>query len=87
MASKYSVSTSMKRSSSMRNETTTRVDIQARVWRDLGQLAAEAAMIGVLFSLLLAVAVFVMTRDNRGEATRPALVAPASQTSGMQARG
>ncbi len=66
----------------MSNDNAARAGLQARVWRDLGQLAAEAAMIGVLFSLLLALAVFVVARDNRGEATRPALVAPAS-TGGM----
>ncbi len=36
--------------------------VAPRVWRDLAALAAEAVAIGVLFSLLLALAVLVMTR-------------------------
>jgi hypothetical protein len=36
--------------------------IAARVWRDLAGLAAEAVAIGVLFSVLLALAVLVMAR-------------------------
>ena len=36
--------------------------ITPRVWRDLAALAAEAVAIGVLFSILLALAVLVMTR-------------------------
>jgi len=63
----------------MENESITRIPIRARVWRDLGQLAAEAAMIGVVFSLLLAIAVFVMARDTRGDAARPAVISAASQ--------
>ena len=35
--------------------------VAPRVWRDLAALAAEAVAIGVLFSLLLALAVLVMT--------------------------
>jgi hypothetical protein len=56
-----------------------------RVWRDLAALAAEAVAIGVLFSLLLALAVLVMTRarpDNSFAGVRepiaPALIAAAS---------
>jgi hypothetical protein len=36
--------------------------IAPRVWRDLAGLAAEAVAIGLLFSVLLALAVLVMTR-------------------------
>ena len=36
--------------------------IAPRVWRDLAALAAEAVAIGVLFSILLALAVLVMAR-------------------------
>ncbi len=36
--------------------------ITPRVWRDLAGLAAEAVAIGVLFSVLLALAVLMMTR-------------------------
>jgi hypothetical protein len=61
------------------NKLATRVALGTRVWRDLGQLAAEAAVIGVLFSLLLAVAVFVMARDNRSDTTRPAMGSAATQ--------
>lgn len=41
--------------------------INACVWRDLAQLAAEALAIGVVFSLLLALAVFVVARGGHGE--------------------
>jgi hypothetical protein len=68
----------------MENETIPRVRIQTRVWRDLGQLAAEAAMIGVVFSLLLAIAVFVMARDNHGDAARPVAVSPTAQGAGTR---
>jgi hypothetical protein len=59
--------------------------IAPRVWRDLAGLAAEAVAIGVLFSLLLALAVLVMTRarpdDSFAGATEsmaPSLIATAS---------
>jgi len=58
--------------------------VAPRVWRDLAALAAEAVAIGVLFSLLLALAVLVMTRARPddsfagiGEPSAPALVAAA----------
>jgi hypothetical protein len=38
--------------------------IDAGVWRDLAQLAVEALVIGVVFSVLLALAVFVVARDT-----------------------
>lgn len=48
--------------------TTNRADaIAPRVWRDLAALAAEAIAIGVLFSVLLALAVLVMTRERPDE--------------------
>jgi hypothetical protein len=53
--------------------------IASRVWRDLAGLAVEALAIGVLFSLLLALAVLVMARarpDERFAApTAPVVVA------------
>jgi hypothetical protein len=59
--------------------------VAPRVWRDLAALAAEAVAFGVLFSLLLALAVLVMTRarpDDSFAAARepiaPALIAVAS---------
>jgi hypothetical protein len=59
--------------------------IAPRVWRDLAALAVEAVAIGVLFSVLLALAVLVMTRarpdDSFAGATQriaPALIAAAS---------
>lgn len=59
--------------------------VAPRVWRDLAALAAEAVAIGVLFSLLLALAVLVMTRarpdDSFAGAHEPiarALIAAAS---------
>jgi hypothetical protein len=39
----------------------------ARAWRDLGRLAAEALAIGVIFSVLLALAVFVAARNGHGD--------------------
>ena len=58
--------------------------IAPRVWRDLAALAAEAVAIGVLFSLLLALAVLVMTRARPddsfaapGETAASALIAAA----------
>jgi hypothetical protein len=44
-------------------QTTNRVEaIAPRVWRDLAGLAAEAVVIGIVFSVLLALAVLVMAR-------------------------
>ena len=46
-------------------QTTNRVQAVApRVWRDLAGLAAEAVAIGILFSVLLALAVLVMARGR-----------------------
>ena len=64
-------------------QTTDRFEaIAPRVWRDLAGLAAEAIAIGVLFSVLLALAVLVMARgrpDDRfadaAEAIAPVQVA------------
>jgi hypothetical protein len=59
--------------------------IAPRVWRDLAALAAEAVAIGVLFSILLALAVLVMTRARpddsfagAGAPIAPPLIAAAS---------
>jgi hypothetical protein len=41
--------------------------INATVWRDLARLAAEALAIGVVFSVLLALAVFVVARNSHGD--------------------
>jgi hypothetical protein len=44
-------------------QTTNRIEaIAPRVWRDLAGLAAEAVAIGIVFSVLLALAVLVMAR-------------------------
>ena len=48
-------------------EPRTAAGIDASVWRDLAQLAAEALAIGVVFSVLLALAVFVVARGSQGE--------------------
>jgi hypothetical protein len=42
------------------------VAISTRVWRDLAQLGVEALAIGVVFSLLLALAVYVVAKNDRG---------------------
>jgi hypothetical protein len=39
------------------------------VWRDLARLAAEALAIGVVFSVLLALAVFIIARTGNSEVT------------------
>jgi predicted cobalt transporter CbtA len=41
--------------------------IGVRVWRELGQLALEGLAIGVVFSVLLAAAVYMVARNNHGE--------------------
>jgi hypothetical protein len=41
--------------------------INACVWRDLAQLGVEALAIGVVFSVLLALAVFVVARGTHGD--------------------
>ena len=41
--------------------------IDSCVWRDLAQLAVEALAIGVVFSVLLALAVFVVARGAHGD--------------------
>ena len=48
-------------------EARTASPIDACVWRDLAQLAAEALAIGVVFSVLLALAVFVVARGTHGD--------------------
>ncbi len=40
--------------------------INASVWRDLARLGVEALAIGVVFSVLLALAVFVLARNSHG---------------------
>jgi len=41
--------------------------ISTQVWRDLAQLAVEALAIGVVFSVLLALAVFVVARGGHAD--------------------
>lgn len=41
--------------------------IDACVWQDLAQLAVEALAIGVVFSVLLALAVFVVAHSAHGD--------------------
>jgi hypothetical protein len=48
-------------------ETRSAPAIDAGVWRDLAQLAVEALVIGVVFSVLLALAVFVVARGTPGD--------------------
>jgi len=38
-----------------------------RVWRELGQLALEGLAIGVVFSVLLAAAVYMVARNSHGD--------------------
>ena len=51
--------------------------IDACVWRDLAQLAVEALAIGVVFSVLLALAVFVVVRGARGDEFAASQTSPA----------
>ena len=48
-------------------ETRSAPAIGAGAWRDLAQLAVEALVIGVVFSVLLALAVFVVARGTPGD--------------------
>jgi len=41
--------------------------IGSQVWRDLAQLAVEALAIGVVFSVLLALAVFAVARSGHAD--------------------
>ena len=41
--------------------------ISVRVWRELGQLALEGLAIGLVFSVLLAAAVYMVARNNHGD--------------------
>jgi hypothetical protein len=41
--------------------------INVRLWRDLGQLALEGLAIGVVFSVLLVAAVYMVARNNHGD--------------------
>ncbi len=38
--------------------------IQTRVWRELGQLAVEGMAVGLVFSLLLAAAVYIVAHNG-----------------------
>jgi hypothetical protein len=51
--------------------------INACVWRDFAQLAVEALALGVVFSVLLALAVFVAVRGARGDEFAASPSAPA----------
>ncbi len=55
--------------------------IDACVWRDLARLGVEALAIGVVFSVLLALAVFVVARGSHGDEYA------ASQTQTVEVRG
>ncbi len=48
-------------------KSTSAATISTRVWRDLAQLAVEALAIGVVFSVLLALAVLVVARGTHGD--------------------
>lgn len=51
--------------------------IETRVWRELGALAVEGMAIGLVFSVLLAAAVYVVARNGAG--TDFALASPAAE--------
>jgi hypothetical protein len=54
------------------------VAIGTRVWRELGQLALEGLAIGVVFSVLLAAAVYMVARTAHGDDFAAAQTAPAA---------
>ena len=41
--------------------------ISARVWRELGQLALEGLAVGLVFSVLLAAAVYMVARNSHSD--------------------
>jgi hypothetical protein len=49
-----------------RVESRSAVAISTRVWRDLARLGVEALAIGVVFSVLLALAVYIVAKNDRG---------------------
>jgi hypothetical protein len=61
--------------------------LDASVWRDLGLLAAEALAIGLVFSVLMALAVFVIARGAHGDefAAAPSAVSTVFTAPGVQA--
>lgn len=60
--------------------------INTAVWRDLAQLAAEALAIGVVFSILMALAVFVVARSSHGDEFAAAQSSP-SEAHASRAEG
>ena len=51
--------------------------IDTRVWRELGQLAVEGMAVGLVFSVLLAAAVYMVAHNGAG--TDFALAAPTAE--------
>lgn len=41
--------------------------ISVRIWRELGQLALEGLAVGVVFSILLAAAVYMVARNSHAD--------------------
>ena len=60
--------------------------ITPRVWRDLAALAAEAVAIGVVFSVLLALAVLVMMRARSDDGLAGASVPVATAATTVASR-
>ena len=56
-----------------------------RVWRELGQLALEGAAIGVVFSILLAAAVYVVARNAHDDVLNTTHYSPAAQAASAPA--
>ena len=56
--------------------------IGARVWRELGQLALEGLAIGIVFSVLMAAAVYMVARSNHSDEFA-ALATPAAEIVAM----
>lgn len=52
--------------------------IGVRVWRELGQLALEGLAIGLVFSMLLAAAVYMVARSAPGSEFAAAKTPPAA---------
>ena len=56
--------------------------ISVRVWRELGQLALEGLAIGLVFSVLLAAAVYMVARNSHGDDFAAAAV-PATEITAL----
>jgi len=62
------------------SKTATTAPVSARVWRELAGLALEGLAIGVVFSVLLAAAVYMVARNAQDRADLASTVMSSSTT-------